>query len=188
MTNAGKQGGGRTKGLLVGFAVVIIALLVVIVILLVKGQASGQNVPEAVQNSAEPKVKRNVVVNEENVEEVVDNMASEGREFVEPGYYICNMDTDWTFETGDAVSKDARVDNAVENTNDVYFDVFLANDESTPIYCSPVIPRGSFLEHIALDTPLDAGTYDCVVVYHLIDEEQETVSTLRVAITITVES
>ncbi len=188
MAGTKNQNGEKTKGLLIGCVAVIVVLLVVIIVLMVRGQAGGQNPTPAGQSGAESKVKRNVVVNEKNVESVVDDMASEAKEFVEPGYYICNMDTDWTFENGEAVSKDARVDNAATNTNDVYFDVFLASDESEPIYCSPVIPRGAFLEHIALDKPLEAGTYDCVVVYHLVDENQETVSTLRVAITITVES
>lgn len=184
MADAKKQNSGKTKYLFLMCIAVIITLLVIVVIL-ISGQA---DVQKAVYSSGEQKVKRNVVVNEKNVEEVVDKMVSEGRVFVEPGYYVCNMDTDWTFEKGDSVSKDARVDNVSDNTNDVYFDVFLASDESTPIYCSPVIPRGAFLEHIALDTPLDAGTYDCIVVYHLIDDNQETISTLRVAITITVEN
>ncbi len=180
MTDRKKQ-----KGLLLLCAGVITALIVVIIVLLIKGQNGTQNIGE---NNAEPQVKRNVVVNQENVQEVADHMGAEAQRYVEPGYFIANMDTDWTFEKGDSVSKAARVDNAIENTHDVYFDVFLSNNEEETIYCSPVIPRGAFLEHIALDTPLDAGTYDCVVVYHLVDENQETVSTLRIAITITVES
>jgi hypothetical protein len=97
------------------------------------------------------------------------------------------MSTTWHFATGDAISEDAYVRNDAGNTNDVYFDVFLAEDESTPILQSPVIPRGGELENISLDTALDAGTYDCVMVYHLVDENQETVSTLRVGFTIIVE-
>jgi hypothetical protein len=97
------------------------------------------------------------------------------------------MTNTWHFATGDAISEDAFVENKEENTNDVYFDVFLADDEENPILQSPVIPRGAELDNISLDTPLGAGTYDCVMVYHLVDEEQNTVSTLRVGITIIVE-
>ena len=150
--------------------VVIIAALVVVIAFLV------------LRKETEP--KRNVVVTQDNVDEVIANM--EESEYTEPGYYETSMTYEWTFEDGEAVSEDAYVANVANNTNDIYFDVFLADDEENAIYESPVIPIGSSLENIALDTPLDAGTYDCVLVYHLVDEDQETVSTLRVAITITV--
>lgn len=130
--------------------------------------------------------KRNVVINKDNVDDVIEQMAEE--DYVEPGYYTVSMDTDWHFSTGDAISDDARVDNLAENTNDVYFDVFLLDDETEVIYKSPIIPRGGYLEKIALDNPLEKGTHDCVIVYHLVDEEQETISMLRVAFKITVDS
>ena len=116
------------------------------------------------QDEEETQEKRNVIVNESNAESVAADMVEEAQEFVEPGY------------------------NLIENTNDVYFDVLLVDNEEEAIYQSPVIPRGSHLEKIELDKPLDKGTYDCVIVYHLVDEEQETISTLRVAFTITVDS
>lgn len=129
---------------------------------------------------------RNVVVTPENLDGVIDQINE--RDFTTPGYYTVNMATEWHFPKGDDISYDARVDNLAENTNNVYFDVFLASDETTPIYQSPVIPVGSFLEWITLDVPLEMGTYDCVMVYHLVDDAQETISTLRVAFTIIVES
>jgi hypothetical protein len=79
------------------------------------------------------------------------------------------------------------VENVEKNTNDVYFDILLAEDESHVIYQSPVIPRGGHIEKIALDEDLEPGTYDCICVYHLIDEDQNTISTLRVTLTIIVE-
>lgn len=160
------------KGKIIICAICVIALLAGLVLFL--------------SLSKEEEEKRNVVVNEDNVEAVMEQMAAE--DYVEPGYYTVSMDTDWHFSKGDAVSDDARVDNLAENTNDVYFDVFLLDDESEAIYKSPVIPRGGYLEKIALDKPLEKGDYDCVIVYHLVDEEQETISTLRVAFTITVDS
>lgn len=160
------------KGLLIAGISVIIVLLVVIIILLVRGKE-------------EEAPRRNVVVTPDNVEEVLDDLVFQ--DYVEPGYYSASMTTIWHFPTGDAASEDAYVANVVGNTNDVYFDVFLADDENEPILESPILPRGSELEEIALDTPLPAGTYDCVMVYHLIDEEQNTVSTLRVGFVIIVE-
>ena len=88
---------------------------------------------------------------------------------------------------GKEVSYDAVVENVAKNTNDVYFDIVLEEDEEKVLYKSPVIPRGGRLEEIILDDTLDAGTYNCVVIYHLIDEDQNTLSTLRVALEIIVE-
>lgn len=167
-----RQGDRLKIVIIVGIAVVIVMLAVVIV-LLVKGKG------------AEKTVKRNVVINADNAERVIEEL--ESQEYVAPGYYTTTMSTTWHFLKGGAVSEDAYVENVEANTNDVYFDVFLADDESTPILESPVIPRGARLDGIALDKVLDAGTYDCVMVYHLVDEEQNSISTLRIGFTIVVE-
>lgn len=169
--NTNSKGSNGLKIAIAVGVVVIIALLGVVIFLLV---GRGKEEPE----------KRNVVVTKDNVDEVVEEM--DNQEYIEPGYYEASMNTTWTFATGSDVSEDAYVANVEGNTNDVYFDVVLAEDEDQVIYKSPVLPRGSELENIALDTPLDAGTYNCVCIYHLIDEEQKTVSTVRVGITIVV--
>lgn len=168
-----KQGGkGAKVAIIAGIAVIIILLVVVIVLLLRRGDEQEE-------------VKRNVVVTQENAEQVIEDMVAQ--EYVAPGYYTANMSTTWHFATGDAISEDAYVENDASNTNDIFFDVFLRSDEETPILQSPVIPRGARLDNISLDTALEAGTYDCVMVYHLVDDEQTTVSTLRIAFTIIVE-
>ncbi len=180
-TNEQNQKRGRRESLVIVTGIlIIIALLCTIVFLVANKKDNNTDVEET--------TRRNIVVNESNAESVAEQMAEEAREFVEPGYFTVNMNTSWHFSKGDAISDNARVDNLEENTNDVYFDVFLSENEDEAIYQSPVIPRGSFLEQIALDKPLDKGSYDCVMVYHLIDEEQETISTLRVAFTITVDA
>lgn len=165
--------------------VIIIVLLVVVILLLMRNSGEVSEEPEnrTVATSEEP--KRSVVITEDTVDDALDEMIQ--RDYVEPGYYSVSMSTTWNFATGDSVSEDAYVENLAENTNDVFFDVFLADNEEEAIYESPVLPRGSELNGIALDTALSAGTYDCVMVYHLIDEEQNTLSTLRVALTIIIE-
>jgi hypothetical protein len=167
-----KQGNG-TKIALAIAGIVIVALVAVVVVLLVRGK----------KDENEP--KRNVVVTQDNAEEIAQGLIDEP--YIEPGYYNTNMSTTWHFSDGDAVSDDAYVRNDERNTHDVYFDVYLADDESTPILESPVLPRGSSLENISLDKPLDAGTYDCVMVYHLVDDNQSSVASLRVAFTIIIE-
>lgn len=172
-TRQNNRGKGGNKGVvIVGIiAVVIIAVLVGVIVFLLKPQEEE---------------KRNVVVTPENVEEVLEELEEEGG-ITEPGYYTVTMDTTWHFVNGNEPSYDAVVLNVEKNTHDVYFDIVLENDESVVLYKSPVIPRGGRLENITLDTVLDAGTYNCVVIYHLVDENQDTVSTLRVALKIIIE-
>ena len=136
----------------------------------------------------EEEERRNVVVNQDNVEEVINQMEQRAsEELAAPGYYTVKMNYEWRFATGDAASENAYVENVVTNTNAVYLDLFLAEDEENAIYKSPVLPLGSSLQNISLDTPLEAGTYDCVAVYHLVDDDQKTLSTLRVTVTVIVE-
>jgi len=177
--NSGNNNGQKKGGmaLFIILVVVIIALLATVLVLLINNKKKSEQTADA--------GKRNVVATQGNVEEVVEQMLQE--EYIEPGYYSCSMSTTWHFSKGDAESEDAYVQNVKENTNDVYFDVVLADDESHVIYQSPVIPRGAELDKIKLDEKLDAGTYDCVTIYHLVDEEQKSVSTLRVGLTIVVE-
>lgn len=147
--------------------VILIVLLIVLVFLLTRA-------------------KKRDIVTEDNAEEVAQEMID--REYVEPGYYEVSMETQWHFASGSAVSDNAWVENVENNTNDVYFDLFLAEDENNAIYESPVIPRGTTLNDIKLEQPLEKGEHECLVVYHLVDDDQETVSTLRVAITVSVDS
>lgn len=168
-----KKGGKKAVIGIIILVAIILALAGVIVYLLLS------RAPE------EEKERRNVVVTPDNVEEVIQDMAKE--EFVAPGYYTVTMNYEWTFQTGDAVSSNAYVENRMENTNAVYLDLFLVGDEENAIYESPIIPVGSSLQDIALGTPLDAGTYDCVAVYHLVDDDENTISTLRVNVTVIVE-
>lgn len=165
-----ETGKKNKKVIIIGIIIIIVLLAVIIALLLRKKE--------------EP--QRNVVITKDNVDKVLDDM--QNQEYVEPGYYSTSMSTTWHFASGNAVSEDAYVANLEENTNDVYFDVFLAENENEAILKSPVLTRGSELRDIALDTSLSAGTYDCVMIYHLIDEDQNTISTLRVGFTIVIES
>lgn len=132
-----------------------------------------------------PDDKRNVVINKENLEEVLNEM--EKSEFVPIGSYQATMSSDWVFADGKAASDNAYVENVVNNTHAVYFDVMLS-DTRERIYASPVLPIGSHLEAITLDKDLDAGTYDCILEYHLVDDEQNTVSTVSFTLTIIVQN
>lgn len=128
--------------------------------------------------------KRNVVVTPDNVEEVLSDMQEQQ---VQAGTYEVTMNTTWNFDKGDSASSNAYVENSTANTNDVYFDIVRSDTEET-IYKSPIIPLGSHLENITLDTPLDKGTYNCVLTYHLLDDNEEPISKLNINLSIVVEN
>lgn len=129
------------------------------------------------------KTKRNVVVNEKNVDQVL----SEIEDRVPAGSYQVGMNSTWNFKNGTAASDDAYVENAKANQNPVYFEI-TRSDTEEKIFESPVIPVGSYLDKITLDEELSAGTYDCIMTYHLLDDEQETISTVKVGLTIIIAS
>lgn len=171
-TSHGKKGG---KVVIAAGAVIIVVLIVIIVVLLLN--RNGRN-----ENNNEP--MRNVVVNEKNAENVAEEFMEQ--EQIRSGSYEVTMNSTWYFADGTSISENAYVENVANNTNDVYFDVNLADTDEL-IYSSPVIPLGSYLENIALDKDLEAGSYDCVLTYHLIDENQKTLSTLKVSLTVVIE-
>jgi len=125
--------------------------------------------------------KRNVVVTEDNVEQVVKHLD----DYTPAGSYEVRMNSTWDFPDGSSPSDNAYVENVVNNTTDVYFDLIMA-DTGEVILESPVIPRGAHMNKITLDKDLAAGTYDCIVEYHLIDEKQNTLSTVNVGVTINI--
>lgn len=170
-----------------GLYVIIGMLLVVVILVLVFGIILiTRDDPQAPPSETTTK-RRDVVINEDNVEEVVEDIVNAGKDFVAPGNYEVVMNSTWYFENGKSASSNAYVENADTNTHDVYFDV-IRDDTQETIYESPVLPRGAYLDKIVLDKELEAGTHNCVLVYHLIDENQNTVSTLRMAIVIVVEN
>lgn len=172
-----KKGGKKTVGFIL-LVVIILVLAGVIVYLLMSRQ------PEDEEDDG----LRGTIVTPNNVEEVMGQMEQKASEDQVPvGYYTVRMNYEWRFATGDAVSENAYVENLAVNTNAVYLDLFLEGDEENAIYKSPVIPLGSSLQNIVLDTPLDAGVYSCVAVYHLVNDDQETLDTLRVTVTVIVE-
>lgn len=175
-----KKGNSPVAGKALIFAgiVVIIILLVTVIVLLTTGRKDKKE--EATEE------KRSVVLTEENVEEVTEDWFAE--DYTPPGYFTATMNNVWHFATGDSVSDDAYVANDSGNSNDVYFDIFLEDDEENPIYQSPVIPLGGELDQIKLDKKLGAGSYNCTMIYHLVDENQKTLSTVNVGVTINIDS
>lgn len=165
-----KKGG---KVALVICIVAIITLLGVVIYLLLKNGESDNS------------TKRNVVVNKQNVEEVISQLTE--NEKVSGGSYQVTMNGTWNFANGAAASDNAYVENAAANVNSVYFDI-TRNDTDETIYESPILPVGSHLKEITLDTELPAGTYDCVMKYQLLaDDDESVISSVKVNLTIVIE-
>jgi hypothetical protein len=178
--------GSKKKNIIIVFviiAIVVIGMGGTIIYLLNRKTPSENGVPDSIATEE----KREVLVTSENIEDVVEQTQKDIEEYIPPGYYEAQMNYVWHFATGDSPSYDARVRNSASNTNPVYFDVFMADDEEHVIYKSPVIPLGSELNKFTLDEDLEEGTYDCVIKYHLVDDDQNTISTIRFTVTVIVE-
>ena len=162
-------------------AVVVIVVMAGVIVYLLQSRGA-EPAPQ------EEREQRPVLVTSENVEEVLEELErQEAAAAVAPGYYTVKMPTTWHFTSGSEPSYDAVVENVEANTNDVYFDLVMADDESVVLYESPVLPRGSRLRGITLDQALEAGTYETVMTYYLIDEDQNVLSTVRVTVKLVVE-
>lgn len=170
--------------------VVIIALLVIIILLMSdKENQKSINTENIVAQTESTKPKRKVLIKEENVNEIVSEFMNEEEDIdkVAPGFYEVVMNSDWEFENGSVASQNAYVENSKANENAVYFDI-IRSDTNETIYESPILTVGMSMDEIKLDTELPAGEYKCVCVYNLLDEEYEPVSTVSVALRITIKN
>lgn len=176
--------GSATRTIVIVGSLVLVALVGVIAALVVVLLNRGERVVY-VKTDSEPPQQRTRVISDDNVEQAVDDLV---REPPTPlGYYEVSMNTNWFFPDGDSPSRNAFVENVRTNTHDVYFDVQLRDTEEV-IYESPVIPLGERLTTVQLNRHLDKGAHNCVIIYHLVDEQQRTVSTLSMGLTVTIES
>lgn len=169
---------------------VIIALLVIIILLMNSNENQKSiNTENIAAQTESTKPKRKVLVKEENVNELVSELIDNEDEVdkVAPGFYEVVMNSDWEFENGSVASKNAYVENSVANENAVYFDI-IRSDTNETVYESPILTVGMSINEIKLDTELSAGNYKCVCVYNLLDEEYEPVSTVSVALRITIKN
>lgn len=167
-SDAVEKKGGRKKKIIICIIIIIMALLAVAAYFLLNRDK-----------------KRNVVVNEDNVEELI--AAMEESERTPLGSYEMTMNSTWYFDNGSSASSNAYVENSVANTNSVYFDV-TRSDTGETILESPILPVGSHLTDITLSEQLSAGTYDCVLTYHLLDENDVSIRTVMVSLSIVIEN
>lgn len=161
----------KTRLAIAGAVVVIAALVVIIIILLRKGEEAPTQ-RETVGSGA-----RGVVATSENMQEIADSLSKP----VPDGYYMTKMNFEWEFEKWNIPSKRAYVENSVKNTRTVYFDLVL-DETGELLYSSPFIPVGERHQNFALEKELAAGEYPATVTYHLVDDDNNEITTLSVRI------
>lgn len=105
-----------------------------------------------------------LLIDESNLEEVVESIS----ESVSEGMFEVNMNTTWRFPDGKSASSNAYVANGMANTYPISFEVVLGEEV---IYSSTIIPVGKQIKEIVLEKELEAGTYDAVCVYHLLNQD-----------------
>ena len=159
-------------GIIIALLVLLLAAAIIIMFLLLRDK------PQEDVVDTRPGIK-GTIVTQDNAEELV---MDEG--VVQDGYYDVSMSIDWHFKGG--VTKDAKVANKTTNTRTVYFDLLTDGTEEL-VYSSPYIPVGESMQGFTLDKELAPGTYDMIVRYYLVDDDNMEVSNVSVGITIYVE-
>lgn len=122
-----------------------------------------------------------IVLTPDNIDEVDSLLAGPGRF----GQFRVGMTSEWVFDNGQAPSSTALVRNHPSNPSTVFFDVVL-NDTDEVVYSSPYIPLGEEISNFALDVNLSAGVYEAMVIYFLVDDDYEVVTTASFGVTLMV--
>lgn len=164
--------------IMIAFLVLVTALVTCIVLLLTKQKEEPVQESQSVPRST---VLDRGFVDEGNAGDIMDEMT----EKVSKGMFECKMTTAWTFDDGKSASPNAYVANVENNLYTLYFDVY---EESTNelLYSSPMLPVGTELKNFKLNKELAAGEYDAVVMYTMVDENLEEVSSVGFKVTISV--
>lgn len=167
-----QKGNSSKKPLVIGaFGAMAVALGVCIGLLLTRPAAE---VPEETRSALD-----RGFVDDNNAGSIM----SEAADKVAEGMFECSMTTTWNFEDGASVSPNAYVANVESNRHTIYFDV-VEDATGEILYSSPLIPVGSELRDIKLEKELPAGTHEATVMYTLVDENDEEISSAGVRITI----
>jgi len=102
-------------------------------------------------------------------------------ELASAAQYTVKMTNDWVFDTATSPSQNVFVENTTRNSHTVYFDLILPETDEV-LYSSPYMPVGAKIESITLDVLLPAGEYEPIVIYHLVDNDGNVLSTVSVRI------
>ena len=154
----------KKRMIIIAFVILLVALIICILLLLRKPEEEGRN-----------------FVDRDNVDTIMEDMTKK----VAEGMFECMMTTEWTFENGDSESPNAYVANVENNRYTIYFDVY-EKESNELLYSSPLLPVGTEIRNIKLDKKLAAGEYKAVVMYTLVDDDEQEVSSAGFNITISI--
>jgi len=101
--------------------------------------------------------------------------------------YTFKQSSDWVFPDGSSESTNAYVENSTDNETPMYFDLQV-DKTGDIVYSSPVLELGAKIQNFKLDKPLEKGTYECTIIYHLIDDDQNELTHVNVGVNIKVEN
>jgi hypothetical protein len=180
-TNGAESGGmaKSTKIAMIIGAIVIVALVAIVIVL-----AIGRKEDAKDEVAEEAPDKRSVVLTEENVENEMSDFLKGMPEGI-PKSYTVTQNPSWEFPDGKSQSTNAYVENVRDNETPVYFDV-VVDETGETVYSSPVLELGAKLTSIKLDKELAKGEYQCTMTYHLVDDKQNTLTTVRVGLQLVV--
>ncbi|MBQ6408921.1 MAG: hypothetical protein IJJ64_12895 [Butyrivibrio sp.] len=174
-TSTRKSGKGGIRVVVIGI-LVIIAILVGIIVVLVSKLEHSTDVEQQEKKS---------VITAENVEEVLDDMEDLPDHI--PKNYTVKQSSDWVFSDGSSESTNAYVENSTDNETPIYFDLQV-DGTGEIVYSSPILDLGAKIQNFALDVPLEKGIYECTVIYHLIDDDQNELTHVNVGVNVEVEN
>jgi len=185
ITEEKRKGDGRKKvliGVVVAIFILLVGSVVAMAAVLINTNKSKKE-DTAVDNRY---VNEKGIVTAENAEELASEIFSEpAYDPKAPRYYTVTQNSNWEFPSGNEPSTNAYVANDYLNESPVYFDLIL-NETEEVIYSSPILELGAEIKNFKLDKPLEAGKYDCTVEYHLIDEDQNTLTTVNMGVDVTI--
>lgn len=176
---------GVIIGIIVSAVVVVTGVAVVAVLLLGKGGAQEGQLEQTAGPESEK--ERRAVVTAENVEEIAEELFTPTDNGDIPQSYTVTQNSEWHFPDGSSASTDAYVENVRDNETPVYFEV-IVDETQQVVYSSPVLELGASISDFSLDEPLSKGEYVCTVLYHLVDDDQNELTTVRVGGTLVVEN
>lgn len=177
---ANEKNGGNKK-------LLIIAVVVIVILLCVVGAMAALLIGNNKTAETTPKSENKVIISAEDAKEVVEQAAAEEKSSVHiPQSYAISQNDVWTFSKDTQETSNANVVNDESNETPVYFDL-IVDETDEVIYSSPILELGAGLDGFKLEKPLEAGEYVCTIIYHLVDEEQNELTTVNVGVTVIVE-
>lgn len=166
--------GLATKIVIISLSTVLVALAGILAYILLKNEPP-------VEEERDLLGGRGIVATEDNIEEVFEELEKPVRDT----QYFIDMSLQLKFNTWKESTRNTVVRNNANNSRTVYFELFLDDENGDPgemIYSSPYIPLGEELRNFGLDKELAAGTYNTTMIYTLVDDNYEKVTTLALGV------